>query len=746
MLQNPSMNRLSIVRIALFMLGIAAAHGDVVLYSASFGGAVSASLNGQAAETSGATLTQHAQYGTNASATWAAASAFKADGLFAESGAFNSTANRTSATLAFTPQNGNVYHLTVTTSFTQLANPTVAAFHAMGFFETSGFTGNINSATGAGVWALTRPGDAGADDQTAHYNLTGGAGSRNAVPTTVEDNTAPSTLRITLDTTGGSGNWSAAYHVGNGSGGFTQLASVADLDAVMIGSVGIAVYNADGTARFQSFELRVVGGESDNTPPLISQLSPTDNASKVSIAAHIVATFDDDLITGSGNIVIKDLRDGSTTRTISVTDSSQVTLSGKVLTIIPATPLAAGRSYAVQIAPGAVKNSSDLPFAGIPQTDDTTWNFVTPANPLRIMPMGDSITVGYTNADWSGGAFEFGYRSGLYTLLSNAGYDFRFVGSSTEPRTFRDPRTTDPAWPPTLNLETLGQAANNGYAGKDATFLNGGISSMLASEDPDIILLKIGTNGYATSDRTALQTLVNTITTTKPACHLIIAQIMPRYTYVQEVVNYNTWIRDTLVPAQQALGRKVTVVDQYAPFLTNPANLNSIDQSLFSNAINHPSNPGYDKMAQVWFDAIDAIGIGPGSYSHWIRGFAGVGGQTGLNDDPDGDGLENGIENLFGTAPNSVSPGISVGSVNPAQSSFTFNHPQGVLAGDLTAAYQWSKDMHTFHGNLASDSSGTTVGFTIQANTPVPGTTTVTATVTGTPSDRLFLRTKVMGN
>lgn len=740
------MNRLSIIGITLSMLGIAAAQGDVVLYSASFGGAVSTSLNGQAAETSGATLAQHTQYGTSASATWSATSAFKADGSFAESGAYNSTANRASATLAFTPQNGNVYHLTVTTSFTQLPNPAVAAFHAMGFFETSGFTGNINSATGAGVWALTRPGDAGADDQTAHYNLTGGAGSRNAIPTTVEDNTAPSTLRITLDTTGGSGNWSAIYYVGNGSGGFTQLASVADLDAVMVGSVGIAVYNADGTARFESFELRVAGVESDNTPPLISQLSPTDNASKVSIAAHIVATFDDDVITGSGNIVIKDLLEVSATRTISVTDSSQVTLSGKVLTIIPATPLAAGRAYAVQIDPGAVKNSSDLPFAGIPQTDETTWNFVTPANPLRIMPMGDSITVGYTNPDWSGGAFEFGYRSGLYTLLSNAGYDFRFVGISTEPRTFRDPRTTDPAWPPTLNLETLGQAANNGYAGKDAAFLNQGIFSMLASQDPDIILLKIGTNGYAQSDRTALQTLVNTITTTKPACHLIIAQIMPRYTYVQEVVNYNTWIRDTLVPAQRALGRNVTVVDQYAPFLTDPANLTSIDQSLFSNGINHPSNPGYDKMAQVWFDAIEAIGIGPGSYADWIRGFPLTGGQTGLNADPDGDGLENGIENFFGTAPNAASAGILVGSVNSTQGTFTFTHPQGALADDLAASYQWSKDMQTFHGNLASDSAGTTVGFTIQVNTPSQRTTSVSANVTGTPCDRLFLRAKVTGN
>jgi hypothetical protein len=732
--------------VSLFALGFTAAHGNLVLYSASLGGALGSNLNGQAANASGSTATQHAQFGTSPTATWSAATAFKADGSFAESGAYNSAANRSSATLPFTPQNGNVYHLTVTTNFAQVPNAAEAAFHAMGFFETSGFTGNINSSTGSGVWALTRPGDLGFDDQVAHYNMTGGAASRNAIPTTVEDSTAPSTLRITLDTTAGSGNWSAIYQVGNGSGGFTELAAVADLNAVTIGSAGIAVYNADGTARFQFFELSVATGPSDTTPPLITQVSPTDNASRVSIATQIVARFDDDLIRGSGNIVIKDLLDGSTTRTISVTDSAQVTLSGKVLTIIPATPLAAGRSYAVQIAPGAVKNSSDLPFAGIPETDETTWNFVTPANPLRIMPMGDSITVGYTNADWTGGAFEFGYRSGLYTLLSNAGYDFRFVGNSTEPGTFRDPRSTDPAWPPTLNLETLGQAANNGYAGKDATFLNGGISSWLASQNPDIILLKIGTNGYEASDRTALQTLVNTITTSKPNCHLIIAQIMPRYIYQQGVVDYNTWIRDTLVPAQQALGRKVTGVDQYAPFLTNPADLNSIDQSLFSNAINHPSNPGYDKMAQVWFDAIEALGMGPGSYSHWIRGFPGVGAQTGLHDDPDGDGLENGIENIFGTAPNAASAGITVVSANPALGTFTFNHPQGVPAEDLALAYEWSKDLQTFRGNLTTDAAGTTVGFTIQTNTPGQGTTTVTANVTGTPSERLFLRAKVMEN
>ena len=53
--------------------------------------------------------------------------------------------------------------------------------------------------------------------------------------------------------------------------------------------------------------------------------------------------------------------------------------------------------------------------------------------PLRIMCLGDSITVGYTdNPHWKE-PFKFGYRSRLYTLLKGAGYHFTFVGDSPQP-------------------------------------------------------------------------------------------------------------------------------------------------------------------------------------------------------------------------------------------------------------------------------------------------------------------------
>lgn len=128
----------------------------------------------------------------------------------------------------------------------------------------------------------------------------------------------------------------------------------------------------------------------DLTAPLITLKSPLDNATDVSRATDIVATFDDNIIAGTGDITLKDLVDGSTTQVIPVSDPSQVTINGKVLTIDPAVSLAAGRNYAVQIAAGAVRNLNDVGFAGIPGTDDTTWNFQTLASsPNVIFILGD---------------------------------------------------------------------------------------------------------------------------------------------------------------------------------------------------------------------------------------------------------------------------------------------------------------------------------------------------------------------
>lgn len=365
--------------------------------------------------------------------------------------------------------------------------------------------------------------------------------------------------------------------------------------------------------------------------------------------------------------------------------------------------------------------------------------------PLRIMCLGDSITAGYTdNPDWTlNHLFKFGYRSGLYTRLTNADYNFLFVGASGEPwnNAFGDPSRSG-SYTPTLDLRALGQDGHRGYGGRTASYLQGNIVSWLNSDNSDIILLKIGTNDQSTGD---LNTLVNTIVTTKPNAHLIIAEIMPTIPYSSAIVNYNNYIRNTLVPNYQAQGKKVTLVDQYAPFLTNPTNLTSIDQTLFSNGINHPDNDGYEKMAQVWFNGIKSLGLAPNTFKNWISDYPEVGNQTGLDQDPDGDGTDNGVENFFGTAPDQFSPGLLSGV--KTGNSFIFSHPQAATpASDITGFYRWSKDLTSFHAEGAADGDSTTVSFVIQPNTPSSGTTTVTGNITGTPTDKLFLKACVSSN
>ena len=484
-------------------------------------------------------------------------------------------------------------------------------------------------------------------------------------------------------------------------------------------------------------------GIPDVTPPTLVTLNPAANATSVPVASNLVATFSENIALGSGNITIKNL--SNSTQTVIPVGDPQISVSGAVLTINPTADLAALKHYAIRIDPGAITDISANPFAGI--ANDSTWNFSSASIPLRIMCLGDSITAGYTdNSTWSV-PFMFGYRSGLYTRLTNAGYNFKLVGGSTEPWTgiSGDP-THGGTYTPALDLRVFGQDGHRGYGGQSISGTNSNVAGYIAADTPDVILLLIGINGIASGSPALLNTLVNTIVTAAPNAHLIVAQITPLASFNQDLYNYNIYIRDTLVPSYIAAGKKVSTVNLYSLFLTNPNDYTSaIAPNVLANGINHPDNPHYDLMAQAWFTGIETLGLAPNTFKHWITGFPGVGALTGFNDDPDGDGIPNGLENFFGTNPGIFSHGVLAGAKN--SNTFTFTHPQNATpAADVSAAYCWSKDLATFHTAGTTDPNGSTVELASQPNTPTPGTTTVTATVTGTPAARLFVKVVVTQN
>ncbi len=143
-------------------------------------------------------------------------------------------------------------------------------------------------------------------------------------------------------------------------------------------------------------------------------------------------------------------------------------------------------------------------------------------------------------------------------------------------------------------------------------------------------------------------------------------------------------------------------------------------------------------------DTRELVGISPfvnstpNTFTNWISSFSGLGGLTAFNDDPDGDGIVNGFEAFFGTAPNARSSGLS--AVAFAGSALTFIHPEAASQlSNVTGSYQWSLNLTAWNASGVTI-NGTTVAIGAVKNTPVSGTTTVTATITGTPPGRVFVR------
>ncbi len=141
---------------------------------------------------------------------------------------------------------------------------------------------------------------------------------------------------------------------------------------------------------------------------------------------------------------------------------------------------------------------------------------------------------------------------------------------------------------------------------------------------------------------------------------------------------------------------------------------------------------GFDEVTITVTDTVQQ------TYSAWIAGFD-ADGQTGFNDDYNNDGVPNGLKYFFDIDPTVPSPGVMSLAMNaPAQHQFTLTHPlRDTVPADIHAEYRWSKDLVIYHADGATDSEGTTVTFA--RSEPVDGIVTVTATLNGTPTDRVFV-------
>lgn len=224
--------------------------------------------------------------------------------------------------------------------------------------------------------------------------------------------------------------------------------------------------------------------------------------------------------------------------------------------------------------------------------------------PVRIMPLGDSLTSGVSTYPVNGA-----YRNRLYTLLSNAGYNVDFVG------TFSD--ASNPSLPD-INHQGQGSARIDQIQANIAGWLN-------SVEDPDVVTLMIGTNDFwqnydVANAQTRLSNLIGDIATRRPFAKIVVATLPLRTdnpSIEAQQVAYNSAIPG-IVAQQVALGRQVTYVDIHASLSSGDINGDGV----------HPSQAGFDKIADAWYPAVAAVVTPSGTSNPPVIAKIGAGATT----------------------------------------------------------------------------------------------------------------------
>lgn len=221
---------------------------------------------------------------------------------------------------------------------------------------------------------------------------------------------------------------------------------------------------------------------------------------------------------------------------------------------------------------------------------------VVPSEKIKIMPLGDSITNGFTVA----GA----YRNQLGSLLvSNGLSDYvDFVGSQNTGNGYDNDNEGHSGWA----IDTI--PASGDVEGNGRNGLTPQIDTWMDAYTPDIVLLQIGTNDVLSlydldNAPKRLETLVDKILAKLPSDGKLYLASIP---YISENATYNNTGK-----TQEELDLIVDTYNSAVKELASEKGLTFVDINGcltlgdLKDGI-HPNTDGYAKMGDLWYNTIES--------------------------------------------------------------------------------------------------------------------------------------------
>lgn len=209
--------------------------------------------------------------------------------------------------------------------------------------------------------------------------------------------------------------------------------------------------------------------------------------------------------------------------------------------------------------------------------------------PVRIMPLGDSITLGNASgAEPDDEAHWVSYRRDLWLGLVTGGYDVDFAGGQSGGYHFTPPFDSD----------------HEGHSGWSDSRIRDHVIGFLTENRPDVVLLHIGTNALS-RDPEQVEEILNQIDAVDEDITVVLARIIKR---VWDTGGVTTVFNDNIQAMAEArmdpasphyTGDKIIIVD-----METGAGINYQLVSQGGDMYNgvHPYKTGYVKMANVWLN------------------------------------------------------------------------------------------------------------------------------------------------